>query len=107
MNPTSNHIFENRVIDLTVIEDPCFGYTSIHLISEDDKWDVIRLYIYNIEHNKEAEEKLAHGSRIGILNPNMRIGSLDLDTINGIRVVNQDVLYFWTKGKTCVGLVGI
>jgi len=101
MNPTTDHIYEDRLIDLTLIEDPSFGFASIHLIAEDENGDVTRLYIYNVEQNKEAEEKLGHGSRIVLLNPYMRIGSQDYT--NGIRVDEPRCVVYLDEdvGKLC------
>ncbi|CAL8108105.1 unnamed protein product [Orchesella dallaii] len=83
MNPTSDHIYKDRILDLTIIEDPCFGFASVHLVAEDNNGDVTRLYIYNVEQNRETAKQLGHGATIAILNPYMRIGSQDIT--NGIR----------------------
>lgn len=82
MNPTSDHIYHNRLLDLTIIEDPLLGLSSIHLLAEDEKGDVVRLYVYNVDQNKEVEANLGFGCKVAIMNPYMRLST---NVTNGIR----------------------
>lgn len=82
MNPTSDHIYYNRLLDLTIIEDPLLGFSSIHLLAEDEKGDVVRLYVYNVDQNKKVEETLGFGCKVAIMNPYMRLAQ---NVTNGIR----------------------
>lgn len=83
MNPTEDKIFENRILELTIIDDPNPYWASIHLIAEDENGDSTRLYIYNVKRDKETLENFQAGCRVGLINPYMRIGAMDIT--NGIR----------------------
>ncbi|CAL8112421.1 unnamed protein product [Orchesella dallaii] len=86
MNPTQDTIYQDTMIDFTIVEDPCFDFNpnAAHLVVEDENGDLSRLYIFKIDKNEEDwEEKLGFGTVITILNPYMRIGGVD--GANGIR----------------------
>ncbi|CAL8136874.1 unnamed protein product [Orchesella dallaii] len=84
MDPTRDHSYHNRVLYLTIIEDPNFYMPSIHLIVEDENGDVARVYVYNVNKTVDSTEMFEFGSKIAIMNPYVRIGKMDMS--GGIRV---------------------
>ncbi|CAL8112411.1 unnamed protein product [Orchesella dallaii] len=64
MNPTQDTIYQDRMIDFTIVEDTCFDFNpnAAHLVVEDENGDLSRLYIFKIDKNEEDwEEKLVFG----------------------------------------------
>ncbi len=72
MSPTKDKIYENRILDLTVIEEPNLYYNSIQLIAEDDNGDTTRVYVDPVA-GGNILQKFAIGSRVAIINPYMGI----------------------------------
>ncbi|CAL8124791.1 unnamed protein product [Orchesella dallaii] len=77
VNITSDQIFEDKMIDLTIIEEPVFESNFVHILAEDENGEVIRLDIYNFKSTKVNEGKLDFGRRIAILNPYIVVESQD------------------------------
>lgn len=91
MNPTADKIYENRIITLTLIEDPVQGFPSFHLVAEDDEGDVTRLFSYNFPQTEANKASLAFGCRLSVINPYMRIFT---DMKNGICVDDPKCLIY-------------
>lgn len=94
IDPTTDQIYENRMLNLTMIEDPLLGYESIHLVAEDDNGDATQLYVYNVPQNDETTNKLGFGCRISIANPYHRICA---NKEKAIRVDNPNSLSYKEK----------
>jgi len=97
MKPVSDTIYEDRVIELTIIEEHIIKLKWIQVIAEDNNGDVTRLFIHNVEVSKENLIKLGIGQKITIYNPIMQMG--DQETDIGIRndepkcIVYQDQVH--------------
>ncbi|CAL8124770.1 unnamed protein product [Orchesella dallaii] len=75
MKPVRDKIYEDRVIDLTIIEDSNGKLGWIQVITQDENGDVVRLFIYNEEISiKESLDKFGIGKKFAIFNPYMQVG---------------------------------
>jgi len=92
INPTTNHIYEDQVIDLTIIDEPNLYLSLIHLLAEDLNKDVVCVWLDNMEKSKENIAKLGFGSRIAVFNPYLRIGAADGS--NGIRNYDPRCVFY-------------
>ncbi|CAL8130767.1 unnamed protein product [Orchesella dallaii] len=99
MELTSDHIYKDRLIDLTVIDVPNFKLPMAHLIVEDLNGDVTLLFLKQEKCKKSIIEKLNFGRKIAILNPYMQIRNGALDSFeNGLRVDDPRCLI-------CLGMI--
>ncbi|CAL8135837.1 unnamed protein product [Orchesella dallaii] len=87
---SADHIYKDRLIDLTVIDVPNFKLPMAHLIVEDLNGDVTLLFLKQEKCKKSIIEKLKFGQKIAILNPYMQIGNGALE--NGLRVDDRRCL---------------
>jgi len=80
-------VYRKRVLHLTLIEDPMFGFNATNVAGQDAKGNLIRVSIYEIPQNDDYRRLLAFGTQLGIINPYHRIA---MDGKNGIRVEHPD-----------------
>lgn len=103
MNPRADHIFENHVLELTIIDEMITYFIGLHFIAEDYNGDTIRFCIYNLTRSKKNLENLQVGSQVAILNPYMRIAG---DFTNGIRVDNPHCVIYLAKSENVCRFCG-
>ncbi len=72
MNPKENHLFEDRIIELLIIDEPMQLLYSVNLIGEDENGNVAPLLIRNIK--KDEMHRFQAGCRLAIINPYMQCG---------------------------------
>jgi hypothetical protein len=116
MITTKDHVYEGKLLNLTITEDPMIGMlAAIHVIAKDKNDDNLNICFYNMDHQK-AKANLSFGSQITIINPYFRVGQ---DYTLGIRVDNPHRVIFppdanksicrycWKENpKYCCGICG-
>ncbi|KAF9098099.1 Stress-induced-phosphoprotein 1, partial [Mortierella sp. AM989] len=68
IDPTSDHVLEGFVLELTLITVPLNNNMSISFVAEDSNLNVQRVSLYNFD----KEHILAIGAKISIINPYLR-----------------------------------
>lgn len=96
MDPEQEWVFKNRVVHLTLIEEPMLGFTPIHQIAEDKNGDSIQVFIHEVPQNKKMCDLLCYGQRIAVISPYMRIA---LDGRHGIKVEDPSTIVILGKKK--------
>ncbi len=95
MNPTTESIYVNRILELTIIEEPNQYSNSIQLVAEDDNGDTTLVYFDEVEMVTVLLERFAAGSRIAVINPYM--GTCSIGRVNGIRINEPKCIIFLDK----------
>ncbi|KAI1315840.1 Stress-induced-phosphoprotein 1 [Mortierella claussenii] len=68
INPTSDHVFDGFVLELTLITVPFNNNMSISFVAQDSNLNVQRVSLYNFDKNRI----LAIGAKISVINPYLR-----------------------------------
>jgi hypothetical protein len=75
MITTKDQVYNGRLLNLTVTEDPMVGMLSaIDLIAKDKNDDNLKISFYKLDH-QTAKTDLSFGSQITIINPYFRIAA--------------------------------
>ncbi|RWS09620.1 uncharacterized protein B4U79_17242 [Dinothrombium tinctorium] len=100
MDPTKDHIYEGRMIEVKFIERPISSiFPSIHTVVEDRNGDVLPCWIYDFRDQNNDEivaSKFGIGCKVRIINPYFSITS---NGLAGLLVQEQSCLHFLTKQK--------
>lgn len=98
MNPLKDMVYQKRLINLVISEDPMFGLLSaIHVVVRDDNDDCINCSFYELDHfDGGVRENLAVGSKITVLNPYYRLAT---DGSVALRVGDPKTIIYRVAGK--------
>lgn len=98
MNTRNDQVYENRIINLLIIEDPMIGLLSaIHVVVRDDNGDCLNCSLYKLDHSDEYVRKnLCFGSKISLLHPYYRIAT---DGTFALRVDDPNTIIYRKSGK--------
>ncbi|KAF9117525.1 Stress-induced-phosphoprotein 1 [Mortierella sp. GBA39] len=104
INPTSDHVLDGFVLELTLITVPWNNNMSISFVAEDSNLNVQRVSLYNFD----KKHTLAIGAKISIINPYLRIAMdgrpiIRTDDPNSVIVSPHqivDVCHYCGKGQS-------
>lgn len=104
INPTSDHVLEGFVLELTLITVPFNNNMSISFVAEDSNLNVQRLYLYNFD----KKHILAIGAKISVINPYLRTATdgrplIRVDDPNSVIVSPHqivDMCHYCGKGQS-------
>ncbi|KAG4070164.1 hypothetical protein HA402_003854 [Bradysia odoriphaga] len=98
MNPLKDMVYQKRLINLVISEDPMFGLLSaIHVVVRDDNDDCINCSFYGLDHfDRNVRANLAFGSKITVLNPYYRLAT---DGSVALRVDDPKAIIYRVAGK--------
>ncbi|KAG0292804.1 Stress-induced-phosphoprotein 1 [Linnemannia gamsii] len=104
INPTSDHVLDGFVLELTLITVPWNNNMSISFVAEDSNLNVQRVSLYNFD----KKHTLAIGAKISVINPYLRIamdGSpiIRIDDPNSVIVSPHqivDMCHYCGKGQS-------
>lgn len=98
MTPRKDHVYNDRIINLLIAEDPMLGIVSaIHTVVRDDNGDCLNCAFNELDHNDEYVRRcLCFGSKIRVLNPHYR---LDIDGSIVLQVDDPKNIILQSSGK--------
>ncbi|KAG0207098.1 Stress-induced-phosphoprotein 1 [Mortierella sp. GBA30] len=104
INPTSDHVLDGFVLELTLITVPLNNSMSISFVAEDSNLNVQRVSLYNFD----KKHTLAIGAKISVINPYLRIAMdgkpiIRIDDPNSVVVSPHqivDMCHYCGKGQS-------
>ncbi|KAF8977978.1 Stress-induced-phosphoprotein 1 [Entomortierella lignicola] len=104
IDPTSDHVLDGFVLELTLITAPFNNNMSISFVAQDSNLNVQRVSLYNFD----KEHILAIGTKITIINPYLRTAMdgkplIRVDDPNSVMVSPQqivDMCHYCGKGQS-------
>ncbi|CAF2973700.1 unnamed protein product [Rotaria sp. Silwood2] len=105
INPTKDHVYNQYILFVTIIDEALTWKPSIHLIIQDENHDCEHMVVYGF--NEQQGEHLINnvftiGTRMHIINPYLRIGSYDLKPF--IRVDDFSSIVFQNESERMVNM---
>lgn len=93
INPTTDHVLDGFVLELTLITAPFNNTMSISFVAEDSNLNVQRVSLYDFD----KEHMLAIGTKISVINPYLRIAKdgrpiIRIDDPNSVIVSPQQIV---------------
>ncbi|KFH69475.1 hypothetical protein MVEG_04287 [Podila verticillata NRRL 6337] len=104
INPTSDHVLDGFVLELTLITVPFNNNMSISFVAEDSNLNVQRVSLYNFD----KKHNLAIGAKISVINPYLRTAMdgrplIRIDDPNSVIVSPHqivDMCHYCGKGQS-------
>ncbi|KAG0257105.1 hypothetical protein BGZ95_005326 [Linnemannia exigua] len=104
INPTSDHVLDGFVLELTLITVPFNNSMSISFVAEDSNLDVQRVSLYNFD----KKHILAIGAKLSVINPYLRTAMdgkplIRIDDPNSVIVSPHqivDMCHYCGKGQS-------